>query len=194
MEIPNYLRKRKGALELRINKKWTKWNPYHSKLSAYLLGGGKYWPFKKNSKVLYLGAAEGNTLSFLSEICTNNTITAIEISAIAMAELLELVEKKRNIIPYLGDAHFPNKYHIQANEPEIIYQDIAQNDQIDIFLRNCNYFNPKCAFLMLKTKSISKKKTEIIKDTQNKLEEKFKIVESINIKKWAKGHTAYYME
>tara|TARA_B100000029_G_C17400397_1_gene896831 strand:- start:272 stop:856 length:585 start_codon:yes stop_codon:yes gene_type:complete len=194
MKMPNYLRKRKGTLELKINKRWIKWNPFHSKLSAYLLGGGEYWPFNKNSKILYLGAAEGNTLSFLSEICTNNTIAAVEISEIAMAELLELVEKKKNIIPYLGDAHFPNKYHIQANKPEIIYQDIAQNDQIDIFLRNCNYFNPKYAFLMLKTQSISKKKTGIIEYTENKLKEKFQIVESINIKKWAKGHTAYYME
>ena len=53
---------------------------------------------------------------------------------------------------------------------------------------------PKCAFLMLKTKSISKKKTDIINDTENKLKEKFQIVERINIQKWAKGHTAYYME
>jgi len=194
MVMPNYLRKKRGTLELIKNKKWIKWNPFHSKLSAYLLGGGKYWPFKKNSKILYLGAAEGNTLSFLSEICTKNTITAVEISAIAMAELLELVDKKRNIIPYLGDAHFPNKYHVQANQPEIIYQDIAQNDQVDIFLRNCNYFNPKHAFLMLKTQSISSKKIKILEYTEKKLKESFQIVETINIKKWAKGHTAYYME
>jgi len=194
MVMPNYLRKKRGTLELIKNKKWIKWNPFHSKLSAYLLGGGKYWPFKKNSKILYLGAAEGNTLSFLSEICTKNTITAVEISAIAMAELLELVDKKRNIIPYLGDAHFPNKYHVQANQPEIIYQDIAQNDQVDIFLRNCNYFNPKYAFLMLKTQSISSKKTKILEYTEKKLKERFQMVETINIKKWAKGHTAYYME
>ena len=194
MKPPSYLRKRKGALELRKNKKWIKWSPFHSKLSAYLLGGGEYWPFKENSRILYLGAAEGNTLSFLSEICTKNTITAVEISAIAMAELLELVEKKRNIIPYLGDAHFPNKYHVQANKPEIIYQDIAQNDQIDIFLRNCNYFNPKCAFLMLKTQSISGENKTIFEDTKIKLNEIFENIEMININKWAKGHSAYYME
>ena len=194
MKIPNYLRKSKGTLELKKNKTWIKWSPFHSKLSAYLLGGGKYWPFKENSKILYLGAAEGNTLSFLSEICTENTITAVEISAIAMAELLELVDRKKNIIPYLGDAHFPNKYHIQANEPEIIYQDIAQNDQVDIFIRNCNYFKPKYAFLMLKTQSIAGRNKEIFKETEKKLTEIFEKVETVNINKWAKGHSAYYME
>ena len=191
---PKYLRKKKGLLQLKRKNEWIVWNPYHSKLSAYLLGKGKYWPFKKNSKILYLGAAEGNTLSYLSEICKEETIAAVEISAVAMAELLVLVEKKKNIIPYLGDAHFPGKYENQANKPDIIYQDIAQNDQVDIFIRNCKFFNPKQAFLMLKTQSISNKKKKILEDTENQLKEIFKTVESININKWAKGHSAYYME
>jgi len=194
MKLPNYLRKKKGLLEIRKKQGWGIWNPYHSKLSAYLMAGGKNWPFKKNSKVLYLGSAEGNTISYLSEICTTNTITAVEISAVAMAELLVLAKKKENIIPCLNDAHFPEKYKIQANNPNIIYQDIAQNDQVDIFIRNCNYFKPECAFLMLKTQSISRKNKTIFEDTKIKLNEIFKNVEIININKWAKGHSAYYME
>ena len=57
-----------------------------------------------------MGSAEGNTISYLSEICTTNTITAVEVSAVAMAELLELAKTKENIIPCLNDAHFPEKY------------------------------------------------------------------------------------
>ncbi len=150
--------------------------------------------FQKNSKILYLGSAEGNTISYLSEICLTNTITAVEISAVAMAELLVLAQVKENIIPCLNDAHFPEKYRIQANNPDIIYQDIAQNDQVDIFIRNCNYFKPKSAFLMLKTQSISGKNKTIFEDTKMKLNEIFENVEIININKWAKGHSAYYME
>ena len=194
MAFPKRLRKNKGLLELKKGKNWISWNPYHSKLSAYLMAGGENWPFKKNSKVLYLGSAEGNTISYLSEICTTNTITAVEISAVAMAELLVLAQIKENIIPCLNDAHFPEKYRIQANNPKIIYQDIAQNDQVDIFIRNCNYFKPECAFLMLKTQSISGKNKTIFEDTKIKLNRIFKNVEMININKWAKGHSAYYME
>ena len=194
MTLPNYLRKKRGLLQIRKKQGWDIWNPYHSKLSAYLMAGGENWPFKKNSKVLYLGSAEGNTISYLSEICTTNTITAVEISAVAMAELLALAKTKENIIPCLNDAHFPEKYRIQANNPKIIYQDIAQNDQVDIFIRNCNYFKPECAFLMLKTQSISGKNKTIFEDTKIKLNRIFKNVEMININKWAKGHSAYYME
>ena len=110
MELPIYLRKRRGLLELKQGSKWISWNPYHSKLSAYVLGKGKNWPFTKESKILYLGSAEGNTVKFLSKLCVNGEIIALDISAIAMAELIALAEKETNIIPFLGDAHFPNKY------------------------------------------------------------------------------------
>ncbi len=53
MSLPNYLRKKKGLLQIRKKQGWDVWNPYHSKLSAYLMAGGKNWPFKKNSKILY---------------------------------------------------------------------------------------------------------------------------------------------
>ena len=194
MNLPNYLRKKKGLLQIRKSNGWYVWNPYHSKLSAYLIAGGKNWPFKKNSKILYLGSAEGNTISYLSEICKTNSITAVEISSVAMAELLVLAKKKENIIPCLSDAHFPEKYRVQANNPEIIYQDIAQNDQVNIFIRNCEYYKPKHAFLMLKTQSMAKQYDDIFKKTEKKLNKIFKKVESININKWAKGHSAYYMK
>ena len=194
MHLPNNLRKKRGLLQIKKNKKWETWNPYHSKLSAYLAAGGENWPFKANSKILYLGSAEGNTISYLSEISKTNTITAVDISAVAMAELLVLAKSKKNIIPSLNDAHFPERYRIQANNPEIIYQDIAQNDQVDIFIRNCKYFKPKYAFLMLKTQSISGKNKDIFKDTEGKLKENFEKIETVNINKWAKGHSAHYME
>ena len=194
MPLPNNLRKKRGLLQIRNNGKWDTWNPYHSKLSAYLIAGGENWPFKNNSKVLYLGSAEGNTISYLSKICKTDTITAVDISAVAMAELLVLAKNKKNIIPCLNDAHFPERYRIQANNPDIIYQDIAQNDQVDIFIRNCNYFKPKYAFLMLKTQSIAGRNKEIFKETEKKLTEIFGKVETVNINKWAKGHSAYYME
>ena len=194
MNLPSYLRKKKGLLQIRKSTGWEVWNPYHSKLSAYLIAGGKNWPFKKDSRVLYLGSAEGNTISYLGEVCKTNTITAVEISPVSMAELLVLAKEKENIIPCLCDAHFPEKYRIQANNPEIIYQDIAQNDQVDIFIRNCDYFKPKHAFLMLKSQSISKLNEDIFKITKKRLSEIFEKVEIVNISKWAKGHSAYYMK
>ena len=194
MIIPKYLRKRRGLLELKQTNKWIVWNPYHSKLAAYVLGKGENWPFSKKCNVLYLGAAEGNTINFLSEICDGGKIIGVDISPMAMAELVKLAEKKNNIIPFLGDAHFPEKYEIYTGNPDIIYQDIAQSDQIEIFIRNYHFFKPKCGFLMVKSRSMSGKDKDIFEKSEKKLENEFNLLEIIDIKKWAKGHKAYYIE
>ena len=194
MALPDYLRKRKGFLELKTNKKWINWNPYHSKLSAYILADGSEWPFEKKSTILYLGAAEGNTVSFLSHICHEGRIIGVDISSMAMAELLVLAEKRKNIIPFLGDAHFPNSYRPHTNIPDILYQDIAQRDQVEIFIRNYDFFGPKCGFLMLKSRSSPGKDSEVFQDCEKKLEFRFKKVSTVDITKWSKGHMTYYVE
>ena len=194
MDLPNYLRKKRGKLELKKGKKWITWNPYHSKLAAYVLGNGRNWPFKRESKILYLGAAEGNTVNFLSDISIEGRIIAIDISRMSMIELVTLAEQKKNIIPFLGDAHFPEKYRNHAGNPDIIYQDIAQADQVNIFIRNYKYFKPKCGFLMIKSYSIPGKESEIHSETEKLLKQNFTTFEVVNISKWAKGHRAYYIE
>tara|TARA_B100001245_G_C22729141_1_gene354041 strand:+ start:156 stop:740 length:585 start_codon:yes stop_codon:yes gene_type:complete len=194
MALPDYLRKRKGFLELKTNNKWISWNPYHSKLSAYVLADGSEWPFEKKSTILYLGAAEGNTVSFLSHICHEGRIIGVDISSMAMAELLVLAEKRKNIIPFLGDAHFPNSYRPHTNIPDILYQDIAQRDQVEIFIRNYDFFGPKCGFLMLKSRSSPGKDSEVFQDCEKKLEFRFKKVSTVDITKWSKGHMTYYVE
>ena len=194
MDLPKILRIKKNRLELRVKNNWINWNPYTSKLAAYILGNGKFWPFTDKRVVLYLGAAEGNTVNFLSHICHQGRVIAVDISPVSMAELLKLAEKRKNIIPCLEDAHFPNRYKLQTNIPDIIYQDIAQGDQIEIFIRNYEHFGPKYGFLMLKTGSMHGKKKDIIEEVKHKLREKFKRVDIVDISNWAKGHNAYFVE
>lgn len=44
------------------------WNPFRSKLGAAILGGVEQIHIKPGSKVLYLGAASGTTVSHVSDI------------------------------------------------------------------------------------------------------------------------------
>ena len=44
------------------------WNPFRSKLAAAILGGVDNIHMKPGSKVLYLGAASGTTVSHVSDI------------------------------------------------------------------------------------------------------------------------------
>ena len=75
-----------------------------------------------------------------------------------------------------------------------MYQDIAQSDQVEIFVRNYRFFNPMFGFLMIKSRSISGNDKNIFNHVESTLKKEFKILEIIDIKKWAKGHKAYYIE
>ncbi len=44
------------------------WNPFRSKLAAAILGGIERIYIKPGSKVLYLGAASGTTVSHVADI------------------------------------------------------------------------------------------------------------------------------
>ncbi|RLF43009.1 MAG: fibrillarin-like rRNA/tRNA 2'-O-methyltransferase, partial [Thermoplasmata archaeon] len=78
---------RRGGLRLRA------WNPYRSKLSAALILGLKI-DLRKDSELLYLGAATGTTVSHLSDILHEGKIYAVEISPLSMKKLLELCERR----------------------------------------------------------------------------------------------------
>ncbi len=121
---------REGGVEYR------RWDANRSKLAAYLKGGGRVWPFRAESSVLYLGAGSGTTASHLSDICARGFITAVEISARSFRDLLALAERRTNLVPILGDAAKPDSYVSRVTAVDILYQDVAQRDQGSIFLRN----------------------------------------------------------
>ena len=89
---------------------YREWNPARSKLSAYLMCGGKTFPFSKDSKVLYLGAASGTTSSHVSDICNEGKVYCVEFAPRSFRDLVKTTEKRDNMIPILGDATKPEEY------------------------------------------------------------------------------------
>lgn len=143
---------------------YREWDPYRSKLAGAILRGLKTLAFRDDSSVLYLGASTGTTVSHISDICYRGQIYAVEISKRMMVKLLELAKIRNNIIPILADANNPNIYQ-EIGEVDILYQDIAQPNQSEIFLKNLRMFNPKTSYLCLKTQSI-----DISEDPEDVLE------------------------
>ncbi|CAE8608144.1 unnamed protein product, partial [Polarella glacialis] len=57
------------------------WNPFRSKLGAAIVGGIGAMPIKPGSKVLYLGAASGTTVSHVSDMVgPTGMVYAVEFS------------------------------------------------------------------------------------------------------------------
>ena len=88
-------------------------DPYKSKLGAAIFKKMKAFPFVEKSKILYLGAASGTTVSHVSDIVGDEgEIYAIEFSTRSLSDLIILSERRKNIIPIHADARFPEQYSI----------------------------------------------------------------------------------
>lgn len=174
-------------------KEYREWDPKRSKLAAAILKGVKNFQIKEDSKVLYLGAAHGYTSSFISDIAKNGRIYALDFAPRVVRDLVYLSEKRKNICPILGDANHPENYFSKIGQvADIIYMDIAQKNQTEIFLKNTKLFLKKdgIGLLALKAKSIdvALKPEKIFKQARKELEKELKVIEQKNLNPFQKDH------
>ncbi|XP_021033765.1 rRNA/tRNA 2'-O-methyltransferase fibrillarin-like protein 1 [Mus caroli] len=143
-----YGEKRVTVMENGEKQEYRTWNPFRSKLAAAILGGVDQIHIKPKSKVLYLGAASGTTVSHVSDIIgPDGLVYAVEFSHRAGRDLVNVAKKRTNIIPVLEDARHPLKYRMLIGMVDVIFADVAQPDQSRIvalnahtFLRNGGHF------------------------------------------------------
>ena len=131
------------------------WDPKHSKLSAlYHKINIAELELTPSMRVLYLGAGNGTTVSFVADYV--EVVYAIDPAPEPMTDLISVAEKRTNIIPLLSDARKPEEFSGIVEEVDVVYQDVAQPTQVDIFISNCTQFlkHGGIGILMLKTRSI----------------------------------------
>jgi rRNA 2'-O-methyltransferase fibrillarin len=93
------------------------------------------------SKVLYLGAASGTTVSHVSDLVgAEGCVYAVEFSPRSGRELLEVAKKRQNVVPIIEDARKPLKYRMLVPMVDCIFEDVAQPDQARILGVNAQYF------------------------------------------------------
>jgi len=168
------------------------WDPFRSKLAAAIRKGLKNFPFAPDSKILYLGASTGTTVSHLSDIVgPKGEIFAVEIAHQVIKPLLALCEVRHNIIPIHGDAKQPQEYK-EVGEVDAIYQDVAQPDQADILVKNADMFLKKDGIAMIAIKSqsidVTKKPKEVFAGVLSILETKFDVLEKYELEPFDKDH------
>lgn len=132
------------------------WNPHRSKLAA-ALRNGLTWDLPRDASVLYLGAANGTTVSHVSDILVDGVVYAVEVSPRAMRDLLEVAEDRPNVVPVLEDASQPDRYkRYVTGKVDLVYQDIAQRDQVAIFAANVDAYLAEdgAGILMVKARSV----------------------------------------
>lgn len=167
------------------------WIPWRSKLAAMILKGHRL-KLRGDEKVLYLGAASGTTVSHLTDIVDEGVIYAVEYAAKPFEKLLELARERNNIIPLLFDASKPWKYSGIVEKVDLIYQDIAQKNQIEILESNAEFFLKKGGeiVIMVKARSIDStaEPEEVFESVLKKMREKFEIISHGTLMPYHRDH------
>jgi len=175
---------------------YREWDPTRSKLAAAILKGCQNIGLRKKDIVLYLGAATGTTVSHVSDIVgKEGFVFALDFAPRVVRELVYVAMDRKNIAPLLEDANKPLSYVDKVCQIDFLYQDIAQKNQVSIFLKNCNLFlkNDGFALLMVKSRSIdiTQKPKQIYDKVRQELEKKVKVVDYKTLDPYEKDHCMF---
>jgi len=177
------------------NKEFREWNPRKSKLGSYIMQKGVNDIFiRPTSKILYLGIASGTSASHISDIVRNDgMIYGIDPAFRVMIDLMFVSKERKNIAPIMEDAAHPENYKkLIPKEVDFVFQDVAQRNQAEIFIKNVDMYLKKGGFGMIAIKArsidVSKRPKDVFKNVRKILEEKYTIVDSKNLEPYEKDH------
>ena len=175
---------KKGETEYRS------WNPYRSKMAAAIVKGLRKFPIKKDSSILYLGVANGTTASHFSDIAVEGLIYGIETSFKSLKKFVNICNERKNMLPVLTDANKPWTYAMMIDDVDLVYQDISQRNQVEIFLKNMEKFDAKIGVIMVKARSIdvSISPKRVFDTVKNEIKDHYTLKEVIKLTPYAKDH------
>ncbi len=182
--------------------KYREVDPERSKLFAGIAKGMSQIGIREGSSVLYLGASHGYTPSYVSDmIGEKGRILCLDIAPRVLRDLVFVCQRRENMAPLLADCRQYKDYaeFLPEGGVDVVFQDISQRDQVDIFLHNCTAYLKKGGFglLALKARSVdvSKKPQVIFKEAFTQLEQSaFTIVDKRELEPYEKDHMLFVVK
>jgi len=175
------------------------WDTRKSKLGAAIIKGISQIGIKPGSKVLYLGCSTGTTTSHVSDLVGNEGfVYGVDSAPRVLRNFMFLVEKRKNILPILGDANKPETYKEYVGDVDVVFQDVAQKNQVEIFLKNCDFYLKPGGFglLTIKARSIdvTRNPRSIFAEVQSILERKLTIVDKRSLEPFERDHMLFVVK
>lgn len=170
------------------------WNPFRSKLAAAIIGGVENVWIKPESRVLYLGAASGTTVSHVSDMVgPKGIVYAVEFSHRSGRDLINVAKKRTNVIPIIEDARYPNKYRMLVGMVDVVFADVAQPDQARIVALNAHSFLKNGGHFVISIKancidSTAAPEAVFAKEVAKLRQEGFKPLEQITLEPYERDH------
>ncbi len=172
-------------------QEYREWVPARSKLSAYLRKGGRSFPFRPDSHVLYLGASSGTTPSHVSDLVPDGRVYCVEISPRSFRDLVGVCESRPNMMPIMGDATRPDDLAFLVERVDVVYQDVAQKNQAGIFARALRRFSAQWGMLAVKSRSedVTREPRAVFQESADLLRgEGFNVMEIVELEPFEKDH------
>jgi len=170
------------------------WNPFRSKLGAGIVGGIDKIHIAPGSKVLYLGASAGTTVSHVADIVgPEGTVYAVEFSHRSGRDLINMAKKRTNVLPIIEDARHPHKYRMLVPMVDVIFADVAQPDQARIVALNAHHFLKTGGHVVVSIKancidSTVDAATVFAREVKKMQEEKIKPQEQLTLEPYERDH------
>ncbi len=174
-------------------EEYREFDPTRSKLAAMIMKGCTNAGIRKGDVVLYLGVSHGYTASFVSDIVNKEgLIFGVDPAPRVMRDLVFLSEQRKNIVPLLADANHPEEYQERVSGVDIVYQDIAQKNQAEIFIKNCKLFLKKGGYGLLAVKArsidIKRKSKDLFIEIRTQLEKEFTVIDYKVLEPFERDH------
>ena len=170
------------------------WNPFRSKLAAGILGGLDSIFMPPGSKVLYLGAASGTTVSHVADVVgPEGLVYAVEFSHRSGRDLVNMAKKRPNVIPIIEDARHPAKYRMIVGMIDCVFADVAQPDQARIVALNSQYFLKAGGHFVISIKancidSTAPAEAVFAREVKKLQEDGFKPMEQLTLEPYERDH------
>lgn len=181
------------------NIEYREWEPYSSKLAAVILNKCQNIFLRKNDVVLYLGSSTGTTVSHVSDLVGKyGFVFAVDLAPRVMRDLLFNLELRKNVSPILESANHTKILAERISLVDIIYQDIAQKNQVDIFLKNINSFLKRDGYALLAVKArsidVTMNPKHIFNQVREQLEKDVTIVDYRILEPYQKDHAMFIVK
>jgi fibrillarin-like pre-rRNA processing protein len=175
------------------------WDAMRSKLGAGIKKGISQIGIKPGSIVLYLGCSTGTTVSHVSDIVgPTGKVYAVDVAPRVMREIIGVASHRPNIFPIMADAFAVTQFIQYVPKVDVVFMDIAQANQVDIFLRNVQTFLKPGGFglLSLKARSvdIAQSPQAVFAQARIQIEQQYPIVDYKTLDPFEKDHALFVIK
>ncbi|MFC7070321.1 fibrillarin-like rRNA/tRNA 2'-O-methyltransferase [Halobaculum lipolyticum] len=168
---------------------WRAWDAGRSKLGA-MLSLGMDTGLAGGETVLYLGAANGTTVSHVADFA--GPTYAVEFSPRPVRDLLDACEPRPRLFPLLKDARRPETYaHVVERDCDVLVQDVATRGQADVAVRNRQFLADDGRLLLAvkaRSEDVAADPDEVFAAVLDDLREAYEVLETRSLDRFHEDH------